>query len=155
MSARLMLSLLYALPGAVVAGLALQAAINLSAIYTGFKLKAAEQEMPVPPLAASYFRNTVKLLFMTAVGHLGLSAGDAVVALVAPGKLASRMLGYGGGMLLLVCAFGLLLQANVDRHLKLMSRRVRWTHLAAGMFGCTAAAWGMMLVTWKGGIWWP
>ncbi|MCB9895988.1 MAG: hypothetical protein H6839_16260 [Planctomycetes bacterium] len=152
---RLMLSLAYAAPGAIVSAVALQAAVNLSTIYTGLKLKATEQRLAVPPLAAVYFRNTVRVLFMTAVGYMALAAADAIVFLTGPVHVWSRVLGYGSGMLLLVCAFALLLQSSVDRHLKLLSRNIRIVHLATGIVGTLAAAWGMMLVTWKGGVWWP
>ncbi|MCA8914725.1 MAG: hypothetical protein KDB90_04870 [Planctomycetes bacterium] len=155
MTERLILSLSYALPGAVVGALALQAAVSLSALYTGLKIKAAEQQQDVPPLAALYFRNTVRVLFVTAVGYMGLAAADAIVFMTAPATVWSRVLGYGSGMLLLVCGFALLVQSSVDRHLKLLPPKSRIAHLVAGLVGVLTATGGMMLVTWKGGIWWP
>ncbi|MCB9932293.1 MAG: hypothetical protein H6841_02610 [Planctomycetes bacterium] len=150
---RLLPAFAYLLPGVVAAAAALQAAIALSATFTQLKHKAAEQSLPVPPLAALYFASTVRVLFVTGVLFFGLAAGDAIAHLLGAGRTMARILGYGSGISLLVCSFGLLLQASVDRQLKLYSRRQRLLHALAGMAGTAAAAWGMILVTWQGGVW--
>ena len=146
-----MFGLLYVVPASLVAGVALQAAVALSAAYTDLRLKAAEQDRDVPPVAALYFRNTVRVLFVTAVVFL-LSAG-ADVLISAFAEQNSGLLGYGTGVILLVCGFALLVQGRTDSHLKLMKPRERQAHTFAGLLGIAAAAWGMVLVTWKGSIW--
>lgn len=143
--------LLYVVPGSLVAGVALQAAVALSAAYTDLRLKAAEQERDVPPIAALYFRNTVRVLFVTAVVFLLSAGADVLISAFAEHK--SGLLGYGTGVILLVCGFALLVQGRTDSHLKLMKAKERFAHTFAGLLGIVAAAWGMVLVTWQGSIW--
>src|SRR5690606_35407739 len=137
MTEGLIQSLTYTVPGAVVAALALQAAVSLSATYAELRAKAAENQYPVPTLVAAYFEGAVRLLFVAAVFHLGLSGTDAVLAglnVDAPAKL----LGYAGAMALLVCGFAVLLQGSVDKHLKLHPGRWRLVHTLAGIVGIAA-----------------
>lgn len=141
----------YVLSGAVVAGVALQCSIALSASYTDLRLKAAEQQREVPPLAALYFRNTVRVLFVTALGFLLGAGADAALSAFAGQRLG--LLGYGSGVLLLVCGFALLLQARTDSHLKLLKPHERLIHTIGGMGGIAAACGGMILVTWRGSVW--
>jgi hypothetical protein len=149
---RLLLALAYLLPGAFTAGAAVHAAIALSASFTQLKGKASEQGIAVPPLAALYFRTTVRVLFVTGMLFLLLAGGDALLHLLAE-RRGALILGYGGGVSLLICAFGLLLQASVDRQLKLQPGRARLLQLIAGLAGTGAASWGMILVAWQGGVW--
>ena len=152
MTEGLIQALTYTVPGAVVAALALQAAVSLSAAYAALRAKAAENNQPVPPLVAVYFRNAVRLLFVSAAFHLGLSGTDAVLAglkVDAPAKL----LGYAGALALLVCGFAVLLQGSVDKHLRLHPGRWRLVHTLAVVVGIAAAAWGMVIVTLHDRIW--
>jgi hypothetical protein len=143
----------FVLPGAVIAVLCLQASVSLSAIYAELRLKAAEQSRDVPPLAASYFRNTVRVLFVGGVLFMGMASADAVTRITSEDPVLARAFGYGSGLALLVCSFALLLHGGVDRHLKLLRREMRLAYLPSGVIGIGVAAWGMVLVTWHGGIW--
>jgi len=145
------LALAYVIPGSAASGVALQAAVSLSAAYTDLKLKAAEQQRDVPPLAAAYFRNTVRVLFVTAVAYFLAAGADLLLSAFADHR--AGILGYGSGVVLLVCAFGLLLQARTDGHLKLLKPGERRLHTIAGLVGIAAAAWGMILVTLRGSVW--
>ena len=145
-------ALTYTVPGAVAAALALPAAVSLSATYAALRAKAAECQHPVPTLVAAYFKGSVRLLFVAAVSHLGLSGTDAVLAglnVEAP----ARLLGYAGALALLVRGFAVVLQGSVDKHLKLHTGRWRLVHSLAGIIGIAAAAWGMVIVTLHNGIW--
>lgn len=146
-------ALAYLLPAAFTAGVALQAAVALSATFNQLKAKALEQGLAVPPLAALYFRSTVRVLFVTSVLFLLLAGGDALAHLLGGGRGAARILGYASTLNLLICSFGLLLQASVDRQLKLHTGRSRMLHAVAGVAGTTSAGWGMILVSWHGGVW--
>lgn len=146
-------ALAYLLPAAFTAGVALQAAVALSATFNQLKAKALEQGLAVPPLAALYFRSTVRVLFVTSVLFLLLAGGDALAHLLGGGRGAARILGYSSALSVLICAFGLLLQASVDRQLKLHNNRSRLLQACAGVAGTAAAAWGMLLVSWHGGVW--
>jgi hypothetical protein len=146
-------SVSFVLPGAVIAALCMQAAVSMSAIYVNLRLKAAEQERSVPPLAAAYFRNTVRVLFVGGILFLALASADAVTHLTAPNPVLARVFGYGSGLALIVCSFALILHGGVDRHLKLLSRLTRRAYPPAGGFGVGIAAWGMVLVTMHGGVW--
>ena len=152
MTEGLIAALAFTVPGSIAAALALQAAANLSGQYVSLKVKAAEHNQAVPPLVAVYFRNTVRLLFITGLAFIALAATDAVLALLKV-ETPSRLLGYAGGLALLVCGFGLLLQGSVDRHLKLHPGRWRFIYVLAGAAGIAAAAWGMMIVTLNGRVW--
>lgn len=145
--------LAYLLPAAFTAGVALQAAVALSATFNQLKAKALEQGLAVPPLAALYFRSTVRVLFVTDVLFVLLAGGDALAHLLGGGRGAARILGYSSALSVLICAFGLLLQASVDRQLKLHNKRSRLLQAFAGVAGTAAAAWGLMLVSWHGGVW--
>ena len=144
-------ALLYVLPGSLVAGIATQASVALSAAYTDLKLKAAEQGRDVPPLAAAYFRNTVRVLFVTAVAFFFAAGADVLTS--AFSETSTGLLGYGSGAIMLVCGFGLLVQGRTDKHLKLLQPKERLIHTAGGLAGMATAAWGMILVTWLGSVW--
>lgn len=150
---RLLPPIAYLLPGAFTAGVALQTSVALAATFTQLKEKAAGQGLAVPPLAALYFRSAVRVLFVTGVLFLLLAGGDALAHLLGGGRVVALILGYGSGVNLLICSFGLLLQASVDRQLKLHAGRSRVLQAIAGVAGTAAAAWGMILVSWHGGVW--
>lgn len=144
-------ALLFVVPGSITAGIALHAAVSLSATFTDLRLKAAEQERDVPPLAALYFRNTVRVLFVTCVLYLVSAVADVLMSTFAEQRLG--LVGYASGVILLVCGFVLLLQGRTDGHLKLMKPKERLAHSIAGLLGIASAAWGMILVTWLGSVW--
>lgn len=144
-------AMLFIVPGTAAASVALQASVALSAAYAGLRLKAAEQNRDVPPLAAVYFRNAVRVLFVTGAGFFLAAGADVLVS--AFSDMPAGLLGYTSGAVLLVCGFGLLLHGRTDGHLKLLRPRERLLHTLAGLVGILAAAWGMVLVTWKGTVW--
>jgi hypothetical protein len=149
----LLQALCYLLPGALIAGLAVHAAIALSAIFTQLRLKAAEKAEPMPPLVRAYFRNTVRVLFVSAALFIVLAGADGVLHVASPDAVVSRALGYASGLALLICSFALMIQGGVDRHLKLLPRRSRVGQTIGGVAGVATAAWGMVLVTLEGGVW--
>lgn len=153
MLVRSLYSLAYVLPATAVALIALHAAASLAGIFRGLKGKAAEQGLGVPPLVQLYFRSATRTLFVSGVLFVLLAAGDLAVHVAERNAAPGRLLGYGSGMVLLVCGFALLLQGGVDRHLKLLSAKARLLHAAAGLAGIATACWGMALVTWKDAVW--
>lgn len=150
---RLLSAFAFLLPGVLAAAVALQTAVALNASFTQLKAKAAGQGIGVPPLAALYFRSTLRVLFVTGALFLLLAGGDALMQLLGGWRSARQILGYSSSLSLLICSFGLLLQASVDRQLKLQPGRVRALQWLAGTVGTAAAAWGMILVSWHGGVW--
>ncbi|MCA8937301.1 MAG: hypothetical protein KDB68_13970 [Planctomycetes bacterium] len=153
MTERLILSLSYVVPGALIAGLALQVGAALGGVFTTLRARATEQQLPVPPLVRIYFRATMRTLFVTALLFMLTAGADLVFFFVRPATLTAHLLGYSSGLLLLVCGFTLLLQGGVDRHLKLFSARMRLAQSLGGVGGIAAATWGIALITWRGGVW--
>lgn len=146
-------ALSFVLPGTLVASLCMQAAVSMSAIYVDLRLKAAEQQRSVPPLAAAYFRNTIRVLFVGGLLYISTAAADAIAHITSPDAVLNRVFGYGSAVALIVCSFALLLHGGVDRHLKLLGSIRRRAYPPLGAAGICIAAWGMVLVTLYGGVW--
>ena len=93
MTERLMLSRSYIVPGALIAGLALQVSAALAGVFTTLRSKAAEQGLPVPPLVRIYFRATMRTLFVALAILLGasLAAGQTLTTAIGAG------FGFGPG----------------------------------------------------------
>ncbi len=153
MTEHMVLALIYAALGSVVASLALQAAVALHGQYARLRVLAADRNRTVPALVGVYFRNTTRLLAFSSLAFMAGAASDAVSSRSSPSPFSALVLGYGSGVFLLVCSCTLGLQGLADRKLRLHRPTWRVAYVAAGMAGVPLAASGMLLVVYYGSIW--
>jgi hypothetical protein len=149
----LILALVYATLGSTVAALSLQGGAALGAQYLRLRILAAEQDRDVPPLVTVYFRNTARLMFVSALAYLAGTASDAITAQLSPSVFAARVLGYGSAVFLLITSSTLVFQAVADRKLGLHNPAWRIAYLASGFVGVPVAMAGMGLVAYLGSVW--
>lgn len=153
MDERTLLAMAYLVPGAMIALLALHAGAALSATYRELAAGAAEAGRDMPTPVTLYFKHVSRVLSATALLFLAVICGDALVSHLAHDRLLLRVLGYGGGVVLLVCCFALLLHGTADRQLRLRPRGWRWAYIFGGAAGIGVAGYGMALVTWHDTVW--